>query len=55
MFPRFGEKHCSDGEAVRPVEPLDGASIFALQRRRGASVVREIAAARSVQRKKWME
>ena len=26
----LGEKDCSEGDAVRPVEPLDGASIFAL-------------------------
>lgn len=54
-LPRLGEEHCSDGDAVGPVKRVDGASIFALQRRRGASLMREIAAARRVQQQKCME
>jgi hypothetical protein len=52
--PRLGQEHRADGDAVRVVEPVDG-SAFAIEDRRGASVVREMVATRYSQRRKNMK
>ncbi len=54
-LPRLGEKHGSNRDAVRAVEPVDGTSIFALGRGRGAPVKSETAAARRWLRQKMDE
>ena len=51
-FPRAGEEHCTTGDAVCPVEPMDGPPTFAGKRRRGAPVMRKMAVARCSRRLK---
>ena len=51
-LPWLGQEHCTTGDAVRAVEPVDGAPTFADQCRRGASVMWEMAAAKCSQRLK---
>ena len=51
-LPGLGEEHCSNGDAVRLVEPVDGAPTFALRRGRGASVMEKMAAPRHSQQQK---
>lgn len=51
-LPGTGEEYVSDGYAICPVESVDGSPTFTDERRRGASVMREIAAARRSQRLK---
>ncbi|MCM7120871.1 hypothetical protein M8N52_23870, partial [Enterobacter hormaechei] len=51
-FPRAGEEHCTTGDAVCPVEPMDGPPTFADKRRRGAPVMRKMAVARCSRRLK---
>ena len=51
-LPWLGQEHCTTGDAVRAVEPVDGAPTFADQCRRGASVMWEMAAATCSQRLK---
>ena len=47
-----GQEHRSAGDAVRAVEPMDGAPTFADYRRRGTPVMRKMAAARCSRRPK---
>src|SRR5690606_24210732 len=47
-----GQEYRSAGDAVRAVEPMDGAPTFADYRRRGAPVMRKMAAARCSRRPK---
>ena len=47
-----GEEHGAVGNAVRSVEPVDGAPTFNGECRRGASVIREMAAAKCSLRQK---
>ena len=49
---RAGEEHGAVGDAVRPVEPVDGAPAFAGECRRGAPVMWEMAAERCSRRLK---
>ncbi|MNJ14357.1 hypothetical protein D3C81_551010 [compost metagenome] len=42
-FRGVDQEHCADCNAVRPVDPVDGVSTFAVEHRRGAPVIREMA------------
>jgi len=45
VLPWPGEEHGTTGDTVRAVEPVDGAQTFTDECRRGAPVMREMAAA----------
>jgi len=45
-FPRASEEHRTTGDAVRPVEPVDGAQTSTDECRRGTPVIWEMVAAR---------
>lgn len=44
-LPRTGQERRANGDAIGPVESVDGPPTFAVQRRRGASVMRKMAVA----------
>ncbi|MEO4047486.1 hypothetical protein AAFN46_10400, partial [Pseudomonas sp. CAU 1711] len=49
-LPWLGQEHRATGDVVCAIEPVDGAQTFAGECRRGASVIRKMAAARCLRR-----